>query len=375
MVRVVVVGAGQIANSIHLPVVSQNPDCELAGVVDLSAQRAEAVARQFDTSAFTSLGDAIAGSAPDAVILCVPGEQAELTQQALEAGVHVLAEKPLAYQAGEAERLAELSERVNRVLWVGYMKMADPALSIAKTESQKLGSIRLIEIDVLHPADERQVGHIFVPAADDVSPEQLQPLLAQNSSAAAIAVGPDLAAFQSLYSDVLLGSVVHQFSVLRALGAVAPEDFAFADAWPWPSLETPPCITAWAEIDLPNESNARFGLKWMWVNDAPEYQESVRIVGTAGHIEVRLAVPYQLNAVSSVKVSRLDPSGEHVETEWQTNQGSYEAQLEMFLDAVRNSGSVLSDGRGAANDARAAWALMKAVADSRDAIGTQGSKL
>ncbi len=362
MVRMLLVGAGLIATSVHLPAIARCPNAELVGLVDLSELRAKRIAETHGVPAFTSMKEAIGQVHPDAVVLCVPGEQALLAREALSAGLHVLAEKPLAFSASQAEELARLAAEVERVLWVGYMKMADPAIAFAKEAMNSIGRLQMVEIEVIHPDDERQVGHIHLPPANDAPVDQVTALLEANEYAISQAVGPDNENFRRLYADVILGSVVHQFSVLRALGFQAPADFTFAEAWPWPTQGTPPNLVAYSDIGAPGNAVTSFLLKWIWAHDAPSYRETVRIFGTGGDVLIHLAIPYLLDATSSVTVSRFVNSRVETITQQMQPEGSYMHQLRDFISAVESNGFILSDALGAARDAMTAQALTRSVA-------------
>lgn len=362
MVRILVVGAGLIATSVHLPAITRCPDADLVGVVDLSDLRAKNIAQAHGVPAFTSMVEAIEQVQPDAVVLCVPGEQAALAREALTAGVHVLAEKPLAFSAQEARSLARLAADVQRVLWVGYMKMADPAIAFAREAMNSIGQLQMVEIEVIHPQDERQVGHIHLPPANDAPVDRVNALLEANENAITQAVGADHEGFRRLYADVILGSVVHQFSVLRALGFQAPSDFTFAEAWPWPTQGTPPNLVAYSDISGLDNVGSRFLLTWMWANDAPSYRETVRVFGSGGDVVIRFAVPYLLEATSSVTVSRFVDSRVETLTQDMQPEGAYMHQLRAFIEAIESKGLTLSDAHGAANDAVAAQALTRSVA-------------
>jgi myo-inositol 2-dehydrogenase / D-chiro-inositol 1-dehydrogenase len=103
--RVAVVGAGQWGQQ-HTRVFSSHPDAELCAVVARHRDRAEARAAQWGARAYTSVADMLRVEHPDLVTLSLPNEgHFETTLEVVEAGVPLLAEKPLVFDLAEADQL------------------------------------------------------------------------------------------------------------------------------------------------------------------------------------------------------------------------------------------------------------------------------
>src|SRR5512135_1518404 len=110
--KVVVVGCGNMGSS-HARAYARIDGFALAGLVDHSAEKAKRLATELGGCAvFQSLGDAIAAVRPDAASICTyPETHRDLTLQALDAGLHVFVEKPLAGTVEEAEDIAAQAAR------------------------------------------------------------------------------------------------------------------------------------------------------------------------------------------------------------------------------------------------------------------------
>jgi len=89
---------------------------QVAYVVDPDRKRADELARKFPGALpVTSLGECLNQGGLDVVHVCAPTNlHFELSRQALEAGAHVLVEKPAAENADQTERLLQLARRQNR---------------------------------------------------------------------------------------------------------------------------------------------------------------------------------------------------------------------------------------------------------------------
>ncbi|GAA4537965.1 Gfo/Idh/MocA family oxidoreductase [Pseudonocardia xishanensis] len=100
----------------------QTPGLRLEYLCDLSEERAQAVLGNYSTvRVSTSLTDVLADPAVQAVAIATPAAtHYAVAMQALEAGKHVLIEKPLAPSFEEGRRLVEAAERLGRVLMVDH---------------------------------------------------------------------------------------------------------------------------------------------------------------------------------------------------------------------------------------------------------------
>ncbi|HUF51582.1 MAG TPA: Gfo/Idh/MocA family oxidoreductase [Longimicrobiales bacterium] len=118
--RVGLLGVGAIAQVVHLPVLTQLDGVELSAVCDVDDVRAKALASRFKVPHVYRNDDDVLGSDTiDAVVICTPSHLHEQHAIAgLEAGKHVLVEKPLAMTAAAVERVLAVAERTGRTLMV-----------------------------------------------------------------------------------------------------------------------------------------------------------------------------------------------------------------------------------------------------------------
>jgi len=108
---VAVAGCGYFGSK-RIQACAQVPnDIELRAIMDLDNALASKAGAKAGVQHFTEFGELLANSEIDAVILAVPNNMhGPMTVQALEAGKHVLCEKPLAINPGEAERIVDAAE-------------------------------------------------------------------------------------------------------------------------------------------------------------------------------------------------------------------------------------------------------------------------
>lgn len=117
-VRFGILGCGRVAPR-HAQSLMQLKETRLTAVADIRPDRAERFAQEYGAAAYTHVDDLLARNDIDAVSICVPsGLHAALAVQALEAGKHVLVEKPIALAVDDADRMIATAARTGRKLAV-----------------------------------------------------------------------------------------------------------------------------------------------------------------------------------------------------------------------------------------------------------------
>jgi predicted dehydrogenase len=128
-----VVGVGAFGRNharIYHQLAQQGEAVRLVGVVDPDVARADAVASEFGCRAFGSVEQLVTThSEVQAASVAVPTvRHLEIARALMQAGVDVLAEKPLAASLAEADELVRLAQSLNRVAQVGHLERFNPAV-------------------------------------------------------------------------------------------------------------------------------------------------------------------------------------------------------------------------------------------------------
>jgi predicted dehydrogenase len=124
--RVGVIGAGSLGFH-HARILRDVAGAEMAGIFDASAERAAAVSAELGVHAFASV-DALL-SAVDAAVVAVPTTaHAEVALAALDAGVHLLIEKPIAASVEEADAIVRKAEANGLLVATGHVERFNGAL-------------------------------------------------------------------------------------------------------------------------------------------------------------------------------------------------------------------------------------------------------
>ena len=125
-IRAGVVGVGHMGQY-HARVYAELWDVDFVGVVDSDLDRANEVARHYDTNAFADYRDLI--GKVDVVSVAVPTEQHfHVARDLLTAGVSVLVEKPMTPTLDEARTLFAIARRSGAALQVGHVERFNGAV-------------------------------------------------------------------------------------------------------------------------------------------------------------------------------------------------------------------------------------------------------
>jgi predicted dehydrogenase len=142
--RVGVIGLGEVAQIVHLPVLQSLPELyEVTAMCDISPGLLQRMGDRYAvTQRHTDAKEMIASSDLDCVLVLNSDEyHADCTIAALERDVHVLVEKPMCLSPREAEAIISARDASAGLVMVGYMRRFAPAFLEAKAQLPDLGTI------------------------------------------------------------------------------------------------------------------------------------------------------------------------------------------------------------------------------------------
>ena len=122
--RAGIIGCGGIANGKHMPSIQQIAELEMVAFCDIVIERAEKAAKQYgtaDAKTYKDYKDLLADKSIDVVYVLTPNrEHSFMTIDALNAGKHVMCEKPMAKTSKEAQEMVETAKKTGKILTIGY---------------------------------------------------------------------------------------------------------------------------------------------------------------------------------------------------------------------------------------------------------------
>ena len=150
--KICIVGAGFAARLVHLPGYAGNR-APIAAICDLETARAQALADDHNIpKVYSDWREMLAVEQPDLVSVCLPNAlHREVTIGALQAGAHVLCEKPLATSVADAHEMFDAARKAGRVLMAAQVYRYEPNARAIKRviESGALGQIYHVEVDAM----------------------------------------------------------------------------------------------------------------------------------------------------------------------------------------------------------------------------------
>ena len=334
-IRVGVAGLGAVAQAVHLPLLARLDDTfEIAALADLAPSLLARIGDRYgipEAARVPSVDALLDVPGLDGILLLTSGSHGAPALAALEHGLAVLCEKPLATTVAEADRLAA-SPAADRLL-LGYMKVFDPAVEEARrvtdAAAADLLELRAIDVTILHPTSDAQLAFAHLVRPGGADPKRLVVPGPERDALVTTALGGAASAVGPLYEGLLLASVVHELSVIRAVtGDSGPLEIDHVDVWP--DGEWPPSVLVVGR----QASGVRVTIGWHFLDHYPAYREDVRFHHRGGSVELTFPSPYRLHEPTILRVE-TGAEERRRRTVFDSIEEAFERELEAFARLVR----------------------------------------
>ena len=121
VLKIGIIGCGGIANGKHMPALKTVEGVEMVAFCDIIKERAEKAAEEFgtpDAKVYEDYKELLKDESIDVIHVCTPNRSHSfITIDSLEAGKHVMCEKPMAKTYEEAKAMCEAAERTGKKLY------------------------------------------------------------------------------------------------------------------------------------------------------------------------------------------------------------------------------------------------------------------
>ena len=138
-VRIGIIGCGGIANGKHMPSLKKVAKCEMVAFCDLIEEKAVKAAKEYgtpDAKVYTDYHKLLEDKTIDVVHVLTPNRaHSFITVDALNAGKHVMCEKPMAINSAEALKMLEAAKKSGKKLTIGYQNRQRPDSLYLKKEA------------------------------------------------------------------------------------------------------------------------------------------------------------------------------------------------------------------------------------------------
>jgi predicted dehydrogenase len=324
-IRIGVIGCGLVAQTMHLPHLRELHDrFELVALCDVSPGLLGYLGEHYGVVRRFEDYRALLREPLGAVLIASPDSHGEMVVDALRAGKHVLAEKPLCYTLGEADAVIAAQQAAGTVCMVGYMKRFDPAVRYAAPRIRAMADLQAIHVTVLHPAEAAQTAHHDVRRFPDVPAAAGSRLRDEQDRLIREAVGSCTPAERYVFAESLLSTLVHDVNLLRSL-AGDPAEVLFTDAW----ADARSLVSV-----LRYPSGIRAVLALHFLPDLDRYEERVAFHGRSQRITLVFPSPFFRNAPTAV-VLEATVDGHPAETRLTASvREAFKEELVHFADCV-----------------------------------------
>jgi len=328
--RIGMVGAGMVGQLAHLANFVQIPGCRVTALAELRPGLGKLAAARFGIpQLYASHRDLLAADVADALVVVTRRPATgPIVLEALEAGRHVLSEKPMAHTGAQARRLADAARARGLVYAIGFMKRHDAGTARAKQQyddlvaSGELGRVLLLR--VWCHGGEFACGADGYVMTDEVRPEGI----------ALWPVAPDFVPTERhLDYAWFLNVFVHDLNLLRYFAGTAPRVRA-------------------VDLDRPNGRLVLFdcgefpAVLEMTEQTTTPWQEGLEAIFEKGRLQLTFGSPLQRNQPAAVILTR-GTEMTHLATDW---SWSFRRQAEAFVADVIHSRPPVASGADSVND-------------------------
>lgn len=157
--KAAVIGVGQMGKN-HARIYSELPGVELVAIADANQQIAQQISLQYNTKAYQNSEDLLKNEQPDIVSIAVPTTlHHTVAAQAIGHSCHVLIEKPITSNEAKAQDLIDRAKSAGVKLMIGHLERFNPAIRELRKRllRNELGQIYYLETHRLGPPPAQQI--------------------------------------------------------------------------------------------------------------------------------------------------------------------------------------------------------------------------
>jgi predicted dehydrogenase len=329
-----VIGLGEVAQVVHLPVLRNLPELyDVTAVCDISPGLVERIGAAYGVTRRYADATAMLDDAGLDCVLVLSSDEyhAESVVAALDRGVHVLVEKPMCLSPREAEAIIAARDRSGAVVMVGYMRRFAPAFVEATRQIATLGRINYARVHDIVGRNQLIIDQaMYVDRPDDVPRSAVEARWARGRALVADALGDVPEPLAGAYR-LLCGLGSHDMSAMRELLG-RPRGVAAARQW-----RDGRFIAALLEFDdylVTYETG---------VDEQLRFDAHIEVYGDLATMRVQYDTPYIRHFPTVLVMEESRGDGLHRTVSRPHLKDPYTAELEYFHEMVTRGGRPKTD--------------------------------
>lgn len=318
------IGLGEVAQLMHLPLLADDSRYEIAAVTDVSPSLVDYVAKRYGVATrHADADELIADPALDAVFILTPDHlHAELLEEAVRSGKHVFIEKPACLTADQLRPILEIPQRPGQVVFVGYMRRFSRAFLELKKRLPPLEDIRHVRIrDIIREAPffVAQTRNIFKPT--DVPAALIAEGRARTQAMLKSVMGEDCPPDALRAYQVLTGLSSHSFSAMRDLLG-APRGCRYAVQH---KGETVVALFDYGHFTATYEAV---------IDDVSRFDAGIEVLTQNKHFRMNYDTPYVRNLPTRLEITSSTATDTGTEILGPIYEDPFRAELNAFHDSI-----------------------------------------
>lgn len=161
MKKIAIIGAGGIANGVHLPSLTEIPTCRIVAICDIVREKAEKAAQEYGIpKVYTLYSQMLEAEEIDAVYALVePDRMYRVVYDCLKAGKHVFMEKPAGVNSHQAHSLVRAAEAAGKLVAVGLNRRHIPLIKLVMEKMRAITQIVQIDGTFMKNTDISEAWH------------------------------------------------------------------------------------------------------------------------------------------------------------------------------------------------------------------------
>jgi len=358
--RIGVVGCGRIAQTFHLPFLSDMKNIEIGALCDVSKELVSRLGKKYNVPRiYTDYTRLIADGEVDAIINSTPDPfHKDVSIAAMESGLDVLVEKPIALAASDAEEMIAVAKRKSRILMVGYMKRYDPIMKFALQEFQE--DCHYIRVHNFFGLMDTIRSEIYELEMGDIPEEQKKQASLLLNTQVTQQIGEVDSRLMSLY-QYMLGICCHDTNMLRTIFG-DPLRVLKTEIWGNNVSEagfSSPSVLSILEFG----DNIRCAFEFSLCKQR-FWDEAIVSFSPTKIVELRWPNPYLKNSPTELRVIKGKDVISHTIVTG-NYESSYKRELAEFVTCVEKRKQPTTSGPDAKRDIEVITAILKSYMENR----------
>jgi len=340
VLRVGIVGCGEIAQVAHLPILTELPYFKVTMLCDLSEKILEYLGNTYRIQNLcTDYRDLVQRDDVD-IVLVTNKDHAPISIAAMNAGKHVFSEKPMCFNLEEADQMIEAEKRNQVKFMVGYMKRYDPAFQFALPIIKGMDDVHLVRVHD-YAGDYTINNEIYDEVRNDDLPESVLTQLVNTEKEKMLqAIGPERKGLLNAYST-LLYLLIHD-SILLQETYGKPTDIVYSEVY----NDTILAVLKFGE-------NIRCVVEGALLISRREWDERFEVYGDRRRLSVEFPFPYVKNVQTIVRINEqdeLDNKANVDKTIYASYDEAFKREWRHFYECINEDKIPITNSQKARND-------------------------